>query len=353
MEKKSAVKLSLLVLLVCGAAAAVSALRPDPEPVLDRAKRAKTINELVAKLNDHYVFPAKAEQLAASLRQRQLEGKYDGIDNGYRLARQLTADLHGVAKDLHMKVGYHPMMALPGDAGPAPASRAQWEQRTNFFERLMQRRAAAREVKHVGRLGDNVGYVKITSFPDAYLMSEKYAETMNELADTAGLIMDLRGNRGGDPLAVVLLISYFVDGRTRLNDIWERDTGQTVQHYTEEKLDGRRYGGKKPVVILVDSGTGSAGEDFAYTMQALKRATVIGEPTWGGAHPTEMYPLGGHFYASIPNQRSISPVTGGNWEGTGVKPDVATTRDRTLAVAKDLMRRRLRESAPLVAAIHH
>ena len=353
MEKRSAVKLSMFVLAVCGAVAAVSALRPDPEPVLDRALRARTIDTLAAKLNEHYVFPAKAGQMAASLQQRQLEGKYDGIDNGYRLARQLTADLHGVAKDLHMKVGYHPMMALPHDDRPAPASRAQWEQHTNFFERLMQRRAAAREVKYVGRLGDKVGYVKITSFPDSYLMPDKYAETMDELADTAGLIMDLRGNRGGDPLAVVLLISYFVDGRTRLNDIWERDTGLSVQHYTEEKLDGRRYGGGKPVMILVDSGTGSAGEDFAYTMQALKRATVIGEPTWGGAHPTGMYPLGGHFYASIPNQRSISPITGTNWEGTGVKPDVETTRDRTLAVARDLMRRRLRDSTTLITSLQH
>jgi len=352
MEKKSAVKLSLLILVVCGAVAAVSALRPDPEPVLDRAMRARTIDTLATKLNEHYVFPAKAKQLAASLQQRQLEGKYDGIDNGYRLASQLTADLHGVTKDLHMKVGYHPMLALPDDDQPAPASRAQWEQRTNFFERLMQRRAAAREVKHVGRLGDNVGYVKITSFPDAYLMPETYAATMDELADTHGLIMDLRGNRGGDPLAVVLLVSYFVDGRTRLNDIWERDTGHTVQHYTEEKLDGRRYGGKKPVVILVDAGTGSAGEDFTYTMQALKRATVVGEPTWGGAHPTETYPLGGHFYASIPNQRSISPITGSNWEGTGVTPDVETTRDRTLAVAKDLMRRQLRDNTALITSLH-
>ena len=347
MEKKSAVRLSLLVLCVCGVVAAAFALQPDPEPVLDRAMRTQTIDTLVAKLNDHYVFPDKARQMAAVLQRRQHEGRYDGINNGYRLAKELTADLHGVARDLHMKVGYHPAMVMTDEAeGPAPAP--------NFLMRLVQRRPAAdRGVELVGRVGDNIGYLKISKFPHASVMREKFAEAMGELAGTDGLVMDLRGHRGGDPLAVVLLVSYFVDGRTRLNDIWERDTGRTVQHYTEEKLDGRRYGGKKPVVILVDSGTGSAGEDFAYTMQALKRATVIGEPTWGGAHPTEMYPLGGHFYASIPNQRSISPVTGGNWEGTGVKPDVATARDRTLAVAKDLMRRRLRESAPLVAAIHH
>ncbi|MCD2519188.1 S41 family peptidase [Massilia sp. G4R7] len=345
MEKKSAVKLSLIVLAICGAVAAVSAVRPDPEPVLDRAMRAKTIDALAAKLNAHYVFPNKATQMAAVLQRRQQEGRYDGIDNGYRLAKQLTADLHDVARDLHMKVGYHPAMTDEAE-GPAPD--------LDFLTRLVQRRPAAdRGVELVGRLGDKIGYLKISSFPHASLMREKFAEAMDELAGTEGLIMDLRGHRGGDPQAVPHLISYFVDRRTRLNDIWERDTGNTIQHWTQEELAGPRYGGKKPVMILVDSGTGSAGEDVAYTMQALKRATVIGEPTWGGAHPTQIYPLGGHFYASIPNQRSISPITGTNWEGTGVKPDVATTRDRTLAVAKDLMRRRLRESTPLVASINH
>ncbi len=351
METKSRIK---LVLALFGVVAALFLLRgkfgEEPEPVLDRAMRARTIDALARTLNDHYVFPDKARQMAALLQRNQQEGKYDRIHNGYRLAKQLTADLQGVARDLHMKVGYHPAMVLPD--GPAPASRAQCEQRTGFLDRLMERHAAAREVKQVGRLGGNIGYLKTTSFPDAYLMSGKYAEAMDQLADTAGLIIDLRGNRGGDPLAVVLLISYFVDARTRLNDIWERDTGKTVQHWTEDKLDGQRYGGKKPVMILVDSRTGSAGEDFAYTMQAMQRATVVGEPTWGGAHPTEMVRLGGHFYASIPNQRSISPITGTNWEGVGVLPDIATAPGQALAVARNVIQRRMRENTALVAAAH-
>jgi C-terminal processing protease CtpA/Prc len=74
-------------------------------------------------------------------------------------------------------------------------------------------------------------------------------------------------------------------------------------------------------------------------MQALKRATVIGERTWGGAHPVALYRLSGHFYAGIPNSRSISPITHTNWEGTGVKPDVTAPAADALAVAKDLLLR--------------
>ena len=207
-------------------------------------------------------------------------------------------------------------------------------------------------MQKVDRLSPSIGYLKISSFPDAYLVAEKYAAAMDELAGTDGLIVDLRDNGGGDPQAVALLISYFVDGRTRLNDIWDRETGNTIECWTQDKLDGKRDGGKKPVLILAGPHTASAGEDFAYTKQALKRATVVGERTWGGAHPTRLYRIGEHFFATIPGQRTISPITGTNWEGVGVTPDIAAPPDKALALARNLVRRRLHTTAPLVAAGH-
>jgi C-terminal processing protease CtpA/Prc len=85
-------------------------------------------------------------------------------------------------------------------------------------------------------------------------------------------------------------------------------------------------------------------------MQALKRATLIGARTWGGAHPTSPYRLGDHFFALIPNRRSISPITHGNWEGTGVIPDMAAAPADALAVAKDLLQRQTQGAATLGAA---
>ncbi|WP_292038158.1 S41 family peptidase [Massilia sp. UBA6681] len=327
------------------------AFKPRPEVVVDRAMRTAMIDALVAELNDHYVFPDKARQFEAVLRQREREGRYDKTKDGYRLATQLTADIHGVAKDQHLKVRFAPGLDLVSEMGATPAAtRAEWVQRTNFLERLMARRTAAREVKTVGRLGPDVGYLKLSSFPDAISVADKFGAAMDELADTEGLIVDLRQNGGGDPKAVALLISYFVDRPTRLNDIWDRDTGNTFQQWTHDKLAGKRYGGGKPVLILVGPRTASAGEDFAYTMQALKRATVIGDRTWGGAHPMSFYRIGEHFFAQIPNQRAINPITGTNWEGTGVTPDIAAAPASALGVARDLMRRRLQGSAALVAA---
>jgi retinol-binding protein 3 len=361
MKKKWIVIPSLLVLTVIGAFFTVpmwmpvwEEYGPGPAVVVDRAMRSEAIDTLVAKLNDHYVFPDTARQLAAMLRQRQHEGKYDRITDGKQLAKQLTDDLMGVAHDLHMEVLFSRGPVPDFNAGgPPPASQAEWEQRAGLARRLImdvRLRMMNYGVDKVDHLSPNIGYLKVSGFPPSFLVAAKYGEAMDKLADTDGLIVDLRDNGGGGPQAVALLVSYFVDQPTRLTDMWDRDSGITIQQWTDDKLAGKRYGGKKPVFILAGPGTMSAGEDFTYTMQALKRATVIGERTWGGAHPTRPYRLGEHFVAVIPSRRSISPITHTNWEGVGVIPDIAAKPDDALAMAQDLLQRRLHEAAPLVAA---
>lgn len=319
-KTKLVVALFMLSLVVLG----MFALRPPPEVVLDGAMRTQVIDTLAAQLNAHYVFPDTAKQIEALLRKRLRDGQYDSITDGMQFASQLTADMATVAHDLHMKVKFSPRFLSP-DREPGSMTNAAPNRNDG--------------IDKVGHLSPAIGYLKISAFPPPSLVAGKYASVMNALSDTEALIIDVRPNRGGSPDSVALLISYFVDQRTRLNDIWSRDSGQTQQFWTEDRIDGKRYGGNKPVVILAGPGTGSAGEDFTYTMQALKRATVIGERTWGGAHPVGLYRLGGHFYAGIPNSRSISPITHTNWEGTGVKPDVAASPADALAVAKDLIQR--------------
>jgi hypothetical protein len=331
-------------------------LKPKAEIVIDKGTRKEAIDTLIAKLNDHYVFPDKAKQAEAVLRQHLREGKYDAITDGERFADQLTDELHTLTRDKHMAV-HASAEEVPYDhvVGPPPASKAEWERRTPLAMRLLLGlglslgKAGVAKVDH---LSDNIGYLKLPDFPPPFVMAERYGAAMDELADTNGLIIDLRNNRGGGPPTVALLVSYFVDRPTRLNDIWDRTSGVTMEQWTTAQLDGKRYGSKKPVVILVGPNTKSAGEDFAYTMQALKRATVLGEPTWGGAHPSRPFRLGDHFAAWIPSRRSISPITHSNWEGVGVIPDIPAKPDKALAVAEELLQRRLKLAAPQVAARH-
>ncbi|MCS0587681.1 S41 family peptidase [Massilia norwichensis] len=347
MKKKWLVIPSLLLLALF----AVFAATRRPGITVDGAMRAQTIDALVTGLNRYYVFPDKAKQVEKLLRERQKDGAYDGIASGTEFAARLDADVASVTHDLHMRVRFSPDPLPPQPPLPSISRLAALEaprEDGNGFMRWIDRVRRSMQtfgVEKAVRMSPNIGYLKISGFPPPYLTAEKYAAAMNKLADTDALIIDMRDNRGGTPLSVALLISYFVDQRTRLNDIWERASGETLQLWTQDKLDGKRYGGRKPVLILAGPRTASAGEDFTYTMQALKRATVIGERTWGGAHPTMPWRLGDHFSASIPGARSISPITHGNWEGSGVLPDVPAAPSEALEVAKGLLQRQGRIAA--------
>jgi hypothetical protein len=324
--------LVLPVLLSLGLTGTVIALPELFRPGLpvDGAMRTQTIDTLVARLDRHYVFPDKAKHIATFLRERHRDGQYDTLTDGEQLAAQLTADMASVAHDLHMKVKFSPTRLRPG---------REPDGMTNAMSNAARNRTYG--VEKVDHLSPAIGYLRISAFLPRSAVAGRYASALDTLSDTDALIIDVRDNSGGAPESVALLISYFVDRPTRLNDIWSRDTDRTTQTWTEGALDGKRYGGSKPVVILAGPGTASAGEDFTYTMQALKRATVVGERTWGGAHPIGMYRLGDHFYAAIPHSRSISPITHTNWEGTGVTPDVAAPSADALAVAQDMLQRQL------------
>ena len=79
--------------------------------------------------------------------------------------------------------------------------------------------------------------------------------------------------------------------------------------------------------------TFSAAEEFAYDLQQLKRVLIVGERTGGGAHAGLFYPIKTHFIAFIPTFRAINPVSGTNWEGVGVQPDLPVAPEEALDVA--------------------
>ena len=85
--------------------------------------------------------------------------------------------------------------------------------------------------------------------------------------------------------------------------------------------------------MLTSARTFSAAEELAYNLKSLGRATLVGEQTRGGAHPSSRVPLTPHYALNLPHARSVNPVTGTNWEGTGVEPDVATSEAEAYDVA--------------------
>lgn len=79
--------------------------------------------------------------------------------------------------------------------------------------------------------------------------------------------------------------------------------------------------------------TFSGGEQLAYDLQQHGRATVVGERTRGGAHPRRGFRVTAHLEATIPVARAVHPVSGTNWEGTGITPDVEVAADRAYDAA--------------------
>ena len=188
-------------------------------------------------------------------------------------------------------------------------------------------------IHRVERLDGNIGYLDIRRVPVPAFAGQAITAAMELVAGTFALIIDLRRNGGGSPDGVVFWCSYlFPNPPTHFNDIFHADTGETRQFWSLDYVPGSRYL-NRPVYVLTSSRTFSGGEDFCYTLQALGRAVVIGETTGGGAHPTRGFPISAAVHIAIPFARSINPVTGTNWEGTGVVPDIAVPEAEARDVA--------------------
>jgi C-terminal processing protease CtpA/Prc len=164
---------------------------------------------------------------------------------------------------------------------------------------------------------------------------------MNFINGTEALIIDMRANGGGNPAMVALVCSYlFGPEPVHLNDLYWREGNRTDEFWTKKEVAGKRYL-NKDVYVLTSKRTFSGAEEFTYNLKNLKRATIIGETTGGGAHPGGGFRVNEHFGMFVPTGRAISPITKTNWEGTGVTPDVPVPADQALLVARVMALKKL------------
>ena len=131
------------------------------------------------------------------------------------------------------------------------------------------------------------------------------------------------------------LLSYLFDQPTHFSDFWDRTTGKTSQTWIQPAAPGIRLG-QIPVYVLTSRGTFSAAEWFTYNLQALKRATIVGEVTGGGSHLGSAERIDDRFSIRVPFGRPINPITNTDWEGVGVIPDVKVPGSEALATAQKL-----------------
>ncbi|RYF39395.1 MAG: hypothetical protein EOO38_23355, partial [Cytophagaceae bacterium] len=206
--------------------------------------------------------------------------------------------------------------------------------------------------KKVEVLPGNIGYLPFTGFvPDLAGAQPTITAALQFVAHTSALIIDLRENMGGSPEMVSLLESYFFQEKTHMNDLINRSTNDTTVFYADPaKVQPLTLA--MPMYILTSHRTFSGAEDFAYAMQMAKRATVVGETTGGGAHPTKPLSVGQGIVISIPYARSLNPVTHTDWEGTGVIPTVLIEAGQALVKAQELALRQQQHLATTTQAKH-
>jgi len=309
-----------------GADAPRIAMPDDGSLAAEQMSGREIVTTALSLLRANYVFPEPAEQAATAVEARLAAGEYDHLDE-ITLTERLTRHLREICEDKHLAVrlGGGPPEPPPG-RGPEPERREPEDHDDHDARRLAMRRRGRLDnfgIRRVERLDGNVGYLDVRRVAVPANAGPAIAAAMELVAGTYALIIDLRHNHGGSPEGVVFWCSYLFDERpTHLNDIFRADTGETRQFWALPFVPGPRYL-DRPVYVLTSGHTFSGGEDFCYTLQALGRAQLIGETTGGGAHPTRPFPISAAVHIAIPFARSVNPVTGTNWQGTGVVPDVA------------------------------
>ena len=320
-------RLALLCLFTLSAAAAGCAQQEQPDLTVDAATRTQVIDGILKRLNDSYVFPDVAKKMEQSIRERVEKKEYDQITSSKEFATKLTDDLQSVSHDKHLRVRYsHDAIPERGDRREPTAD--EREQRKRDLTWMNHGFAK------VERLPGNIGYLEFLNFLDADLGADTVAAAMNFVNGTDALIIDMRRNGGGNPAMVALVCSYlFGNEPVHLNDLYWREGNRTEEFWTRKDVVGKRYL-NKDVYVLTSKYTFSGAEEFTYNLKNLKRATIVGETTGGGAHPGGGFRINEHFGMFVPTGRAISPITKTNWEGTGVSPDISVPADQALHVAQ-------------------
>lgn len=346
----------------------IQVMQADPHVKIDKKAKSEVIENIARLLEKNYVDPDKGKEVAAHLRKQQAAKAYKALEQPNVFAAHVLQEMQQILQDVHLTLRYQPQRmggsafdrdeevtidegegdgeggepeviieVGPGEGGPdfsrvSPDVLAEMQSR-NFG------------LSKVEILSGNIGYFRIDDFMAAGAgVDDQVASLMGFLQHTNALIIDIRNNPGGGPYVIQQICSYFFEKRTHLNSLYHRPSNTTQDFWTHEEVKGPKMV-DKPIYVLISNFTGSAAEEFCYDLQAQKRATLVGETTVGGGHIVEAYGAGHGFELGVPNGKAINPITGTNWEKTGVKPDIEVPAQEALTKAHSEALRGIAEQA--------
>lgn len=328
---------AVIALALAPAAAFAQAPPPDPASVtVSAAENRAVVLSLAEVLRERFAFRARGAVAAREIEALERRGVFSNARTAAELLALIDTRIAPIVNDRHFRVRYVGPEIVAGFSEAPPSA----EDIAAFHEEV---RLRGGEIPDVRWLAGNVGYLRINMFLDAEPSTQKLAAAIGMLADAGALIIDVRGAPGGEPAGVANVIGHLVAERTatvRTEDRFDPSASRTF--YAEPRMPGFT---SRPIYVLIDGETGSGAEEFAYDLQAMGRATLVGQTTYGAATPGGIRPLAAGFVAFIPMQIVTNTVTGANWEGVGVRPDVAVPAEEALTRAHRLALEAILENA--------
>ena len=194
---------------------------------------------------------------------------------------------------------------------------------------MLRRALTDNTVRYEHDVENNIGLIRITQFKDITFAQFKAAIDALEALGVDGYVFDLRGNPGGYLHAVVEMISYL------------SKKGSTVvsfdEGYGDPMTDDDDHEVNKPMVVIANGYTASAGELFTAALRDLKDAKVVGETTYGKGVMQSTFSLGDGSTVTLTVSK-YNPPSGVNYDGVGIVPDLFAQEsedgDAPLAAAK-------------------
>jgi hypothetical protein len=284
-----------------------------------------------------------ARALASELR-AWIDRLFPDADRGERLKRalgerfggdarpvtgELCREIEAVAHDFsrHFALEYVAGGTLVPDADPPgwpPQDPGEVESR-------------AGSVGEVSRRPDGLGVLALDSLDGVHIAAPYLEAAFALLRGSRGVVLDLRRNGGGDPGTVTLVLDWLLGAEpTHISDVIYRD--RVRQWWTTGRLGDLALARETPVAVLVSERTFSSGEALAYHVQSQGRGRLVGERTPGAADHITPVCINSHVRAFLPEARVRDAVTGANWEGTGVVPDVPCEATQALEAAVAALR---------------
>lgn len=288
------------------------------------------IDSLGNALNRWYIYPDQAALMVQHVKKNYKNGKYNAIEDRTELCFRITKDLQQIHKDGHLGMVYD-----PGFASLLETPMSDEEKQRNFESDLKNHKESNFAFVKTEILPGNIGYLRWDGFSGFVEEAKPTLDAAFQFVyNCKALIVDMRYNGGGSPQMVLQTVSYFFEQKTRMNDIIDRNN-DTIKGWTDPASSNFKL--NMPVYILTSKYTFSGAEDFAYGMQQVKRAIIVGDTTGGGAHPTGNFSIGQGFILDIPTHRTLNIISKTDWEGTGVTPNIAVPSDQALQKAQELI----------------